>query len=89
VVNLLAYWTDESFDARINTILEDTIAWGIQTAKSRNLLEPWLYLNYALPTQSPYDSYGAENVQKLKVIKKKYDPSNKFGQLWSGGFKLH
>ena len=59
VVNLMAYWTDESFDERITMILEDTVAWGIQTAKSRNLLEPWLYLNYALPTQFPYDSYGA------------------------------
>jgi hypothetical protein len=89
VVNLLAYWTDASFDERIATILEDTIAWGIQTAKSRNLLDPWVYLNYALPTQSPYDSYGAENVRQLKAIKEKYDPSNNFGKFWSGGFKLH
>lgn len=89
VVNLLVYWPDESFDDVVTTILEDTIAWGIHTAKNRNLLDPWEYLNYALPTQSPYDSYGAENVQKLRVIKEKYDPSNKFGQFWSGGFKLH
>lgn len=89
MVNLLAYWTDESFDERITTILEATIAWGVQTAKDRNLLDPWVYLNYALPTQSPYDSYGAENVQQLKAIKEKYDPSNNFGKLWSGGFKLN
>jgi len=88
-VNLLVYWIDESFDERVTTILEGIIAWGIHTAKSRNILDPWPwpYLNYALPTQSLYDSYGTENVQKLKIIKK-YDPSNQFGQIWSGWFKL-
>jgi hypothetical protein len=58
---------------------------GIYTAKSRNILDPWLYLNYPLSTQSLYDSYGTESVQKLKILEKKYAPSNQF---WSGEFKL-
>jgi FAD/FMN-containing dehydrogenase len=49
---------------------------------------PWLYLNYALPWQKVYESFGDANHQKMKDVKKRYDPNNVFGRLWPGGFKL-
>lgn len=47
-----------------------------------------IYLNYATKDQDSISSYGAVNVQKLKVAAKKYDPEQVFQKLVPGGFKL-
>ncbi|KAH8671557.1 FAD binding domain-containing protein [Xylariales sp. PMI_506] len=49
---------------------------------------PFLYLNYAYPTQNPIASYGAKNVALLKEISGKYDASQFFQNRVTGGFKL-
>lgn len=43
--------------------------------------EPHSYVNYAIGGESLQEVYGkeAERIQKLKDLKKKWDPSNKFG----------
>lgn len=64
------------------------IKWATQEAKKRNVLHPWLYINYALPDQDVYSSYGRDNIKVLKQIQAKYDNKNLLAKLWKGGFKL-
>lgn len=48
----------------------------------------WRYLNYVNPSQDPFSSYGAENVQFLKNVSLQYDPTGFFQHRVSGGFKI-
>ena len=57
-------------------------------AARKGLLKTFLYLNDAAKDQRPIDSYGHENVQKLKRISREYDPDGVFQTLVKGGFKL-
>jgi hypothetical protein len=49
---------------------------------------PWLHLNYAHGSQDVLQSYGAENVAKLKAVSARYDPDGVFQKLCPGGFKM-
>ncbi|KAJ7605457.1 hypothetical protein DFH06DRAFT_1348718 [Mycena polygramma] len=88
IFGIAAYYDDPSLDESMNKWSQDIIAWGTEEAKKRELFEPWIYLNYALPDQDVFASFGAANEQKMISLKKQYDPENVFGQLWPGGFKL-
>ncbi|KAF2196370.1 FAD-binding domain-containing protein [Delitschia confertaspora ATCC 74209] len=48
----------------------------------------FVYLNYAAGWQNPLASYGQENVNFIKSVAKKYDPSGLFQTGVPGGFKL-
>lgn len=52
------------------------------------MLRKFEYLNYAGPHQSPLASYGADNLNFLRQISKKYDPTGVFQSKVPGGFKL-
>lgn len=47
----------------------------------RNEEEPHSYVNYAIGGEPMEEVYGrdAERIQKLRTLKRKWDPSNKFG----------
>lgn len=64
-----------------------TDAWK-QQSKQRGLDIPFIFTNDASRDQNPIAGYGAANVQKLKTIAKKYDPSQLFQNQQSGGFLL-
>jgi hypothetical protein len=49
---------------------------------------PYVYLDYADKTQDPLSGYGTENIKKMKVASKKYDPLGVFQRLVPGGFKI-
>lgn len=49
---------------------------------------PWQHLNYAAADQSPLQSYGPENVAKMRAAAAKYDPHGVFQRLCPGGFKI-
>lgn len=49
---------------------------------------PFVYLNYAHPSQDPLGSYGAENVDFIREVSAKYDPRGFFQQRLPGGFKI-
>ena len=48
----------------------------------------YLFLNQAGEEQPVFQSYGAENLKKLKDIREKYDPLKVFTELLPGGWKL-
>ncbi|KAK5993998.1 FAD-dependent monooxygenase sdcF [Cladobotryum mycophilum] len=49
---------------------------------------PWVYLNYAHATQEVLQSYGPDNVRKIREAAVKYDPEGVFQRLCPGGFKI-
>ncbi|KAF5009450.1 hypothetical protein FDECE_4333 [Fusarium decemcellulare] len=48
----------------------------------------WEYLNYADYTQDPLASYGAENVEFIRKVAEKYDPTGVFQTRLPAGFKI-
>lgn len=57
-------------------------------AQSLGKANGWIYLNYADETQKPLESYGEENVKKIRAAAKKYDPEGVFQTMVPGGFKI-
>lgn len=57
-------------------------------AKSLDSLLPWQYLNYADPSQNPLKSYGPHNLDFLRAVSSKYDPTGVFQRMVPGSFKL-
>lgn len=49
---------------------------------------PWIYLNYAHPSQEVLQSYGQEDLRLICETAAKYDPEKVFQRLCPGGFKL-
>lgn len=49
---------------------------------------PWIYLNYAHPSQDVLQSYGPDNISLICETASKYDPEGVFQHLCPGGFKL-
>lgn len=59
-----------------------------ETATAMGLGSRYVYLNYAALDEPVYAGYGDENLERLKIVKQKYDPENVFGRMWPGYFKL-
>lgn len=49
---------------------------------------PFVYLNYANPSQDPLGSYGVENIAFIRNISAMYDPQGVFQRRVPGGFKI-
>ncbi|KAI1841301.1 hypothetical protein JX266_012537 [Neoarthrinium moseri] len=48
----------------------------------------FIYANYADDSQDPLGSYGADNVQHMREVAAKYDPTGVFQTRIPGGFKI-
>ncbi|KAH9909289.1 hypothetical protein F4778DRAFT_793303 [Xylariomycetidae sp. FL2044] len=74
-------WVVEKVDALIGAVKQ-------YASTIENGMLDWLYMNYAGKNQKVLESYGAENVRKMKDAAAKYDPDQVFQKLCPGGFKL-
>lgn len=54
----------------------------------RNSSVDWQYLNYVDETQTPLESYGKDNVNFMREVAAKYDPSAVFQKKVVSGWKL-
>lgn len=57
-------------------------------AKSDGNYVPYIFMNDASWDQDVIGHYGAENVERLREVQRKYDPELVFQKLAFGGFKL-
>lgn len=57
-------------------------------AKSLDLKINWQYLNYVDQTQNPLKSYGQKNIDFLRKVAAKYDPTQFFQKKVVSGWKL-
>lgn len=48
----------------------------------------WQYLNYVDKTQNPLKSYGADNINFIRKVATKYDPSGMFQKKVVSGWKI-
>ncbi|KAF7416085.1 hypothetical protein PC9H_002345 [Pleurotus ostreatus] len=81
------FWNDPQDSAVMKAKAQEYIKAATELARERGLLNKYIYLNYALDTQNVLESYGAENLKKMREIKSKYDPDNLL-EVWKGGWKL-
>lgn len=49
---------------------------------------PWIYMNYAHSSQDVLQSYGPDNVRRIRDAASRYDPEGVFQYLCPGGFKI-
>ncbi|KAF1828989.1 FAD binding domain-containing protein [Decorospora gaudefroyi] len=68
--------------------LKDFVKLIEDVAREEGVLHPWKYLNFAASFQSPLETYGADELAKLKNVGEKYDPGAVFQTQVPGGFKL-
>jgi len=57
-------------------------------AKSIGLHINWQYLNYVDKTQNPLKSYGQHNINFIRKVAAKYDPSGMFQKKVVSGWKI-
>ncbi|KAJ8130458.1 hypothetical protein O1611_g3172 [Lasiodiplodia mahajangana] len=90
VVNvlLLTYWTDKKDDDRVISFMKKALGRIEENADTRGQRVPFIYWNYAYSHQNALQSYGEENVKKLREASRKYDPDGVFQKGCPGGFKL-
>ncbi|MCJ1405676.1 hypothetical protein MMC11_008905 [Xylographa trunciseda] len=87
-LDLTLQYSHPEDDAAVLNATQTLLAQSIAHAKTQNLYNEFIYLNYALQSQDPIASYGTESVARLREVSKKYDPQGVFQKLCPGGFKL-
>ncbi|KIK65277.1 hypothetical protein GYMLUDRAFT_38710 [Collybiopsis luxurians FD-317 M1] len=86
---ILITWTEPADEPAIKEATNTLGAWGEAEARRRGLLNDFVYLNYANGGQRVYErSVTPEDLDKMREIQQKYDPSGTFENLWRGGYKL-
>ncbi|KAF2469995.1 FAD-binding domain-containing protein [Lindgomyces ingoldianus] len=81
-------WQNEEDDDYIIGMIARLMGTAVKEGKKRGLWVEYVYMNYASEYQDVLGGYGEENVAKLKVVAKKYDPQAIFQTLMPGYFKL-
>ncbi|KAH8660740.1 hypothetical protein BGZ60DRAFT_381647 [Tricladium varicosporioides] len=81
-------WGDSADDAAIEEFVQSVNANITSQLEAVNATSSYIYLNDADLDQPVFAGYPAENVQRLKEIRAKYDPGMIYTNLMPGGFKV-
>ncbi|KAI0160007.1 putative FAD-binding oxidoreductase [Hypoxylon sp. FL1284] len=81
-------WWDAEDDEKAHDYATSMISRIDDASKSRDKYVDYIFMNDAAADQPVIESYGAENVAKLRNTAAKYDPAGVFQHLAAGGFKL-
>ena len=81
-------WANAADDEVINAAVRSIWSQADAIAQRRNLMNRWIYLNYAAQDQDVIGSYGWVNKDKLQKASRKYDPTGIFQKNVPGGWKL-
>ncbi|OAG24666.1 FAD-binding domain-containing protein [Alternaria alternata] len=87
IINLSSRWDNAEDDERVLKANANIVRKMEAEAKRRNLVNDYIYMNYASQFQDVVGSYG-ESADKLRRIARKYDPTEVFQKLQPGYFKL-
>ncbi|KAL4989543.1 hypothetical protein BDW68DRAFT_186378 [Aspergillus falconensis] len=74
--------TDEP---RVRDAIKKIVDVAESTARKEGVWLRYKYINYAARDQAALGSYGVKNVERLKVIARRYDPKSVFQELQGGG----
>ena len=81
-------WYHQKDDELVHSVGKKIIDRVEATAKEMELHHPFIYMNYANISQDVIGSYGEENRNKLREVKKRYDPQGIWDNLWSGYYSV-
>lgn len=84
----LVDWHNANDDATVRAAPIATSEKWKELGKKRGSYVPFLFMNDASRDQNPLAAYGSTNVEKLKAVSRKYDPSQLFQTLQNDGFLL-
>lgn len=85
---LIPRWHDVVYDSIMFDAAQRWVTEAKEATEMLGASNPFVYLNFALASQKPFCSYGAENVAFLRKTAKEYDPDGVFQTLVPGGFKI-
>jgi FAD/FMN-containing dehydrogenase len=83
-----ASWTDEQYDKTIMKMAKGYMEKAVETAREMGAENGYIYMPYSSPYQDVVRGYGEENVEKLKRVAGKYDPTGVLQRFQAGYFKL-
>jgi hypothetical protein len=81
-------WTNPQSDDVMRSAIRSFIYNAKQMAKQMGVHHDYLYANYAEEWQDVMSGYGKANLDILRTISKKYDPTGLFQRRVPGGYKL-
>ncbi|KAJ4292866.1 hypothetical protein N0V88_005524 [Collariella sp. IMI 366227] len=89
VMLLSGLWPDSASNLAVEKTARQAVSAIEARASALGLLRRFRYLNYAAPNQAPLVSYGADQMEFLRHVSRKYDPRGLFQTRVPGGFKLY
>lgn len=81
-------WDDASHDEEILELAENITASLTSAAELKGVLLPYLFMNTAGTGQRVLESFGEGNVNIIKDVASKYDPTAAFQKLQNDGYLL-
>ena len=78
VMLLAALWPNSAFNGEVQKTAQKMTNDIACIAEEMGLSHKFQYINYADPSQDPIDSYGQENVERLREASRKYDQRGSF-----------
>ncbi|KAK6333272.1 hypothetical protein TWF718_011092 [Orbilia javanica] len=88
IVSINLTWMLESQDALAAECVGKAFEKLKQIAQQRGVYHPFEYMNYANGTQDVLGGYGAISGDRLRQVKLEVDPTNDFGTLVKGRYKI-
>jgi hypothetical protein len=88
MVDMTAAYNNKADDRRVQSVIAEIVNEQRALLKQTGHLMDFIYLNYADNSQKVLQSWGNENVAKLRDVSKKYDPNGVFQKQVPGGFKI-
>ncbi|KAB8266935.1 hypothetical protein BDV30DRAFT_247247 [Aspergillus minisclerotigenes] len=85
MVDMTAAYTNTADDALVKAVITDIVNQQRALLKAHGHLIDFIYLNYADISQKVLQSWGADNVAKLRALSKRYDPKGVFQKQVPGG----
>lgn len=73
VVLLSPIWSDPSSAGAVNKLTKEFVNCVEESARKQGLLQPFQYANYAAADQKPLESYGSQQLERLREASRKYD----------------
>jgi FAD/FMN-containing dehydrogenase len=86
VITATFQWGSKEDDEAVYRASKNIIDRSIALGKEMGLHHPYIYQNHAAGDQDVFGEYPAKNRDKLRCIKKKYDPDGVFSSRLNPGY---
>lgn len=84
--NPIAEWSNSADDAQVHSALLQIGDYIKVQSQAKGLYDPFIFANVAAHNQNVLASYGWKNLNFLRGVSRRYDPTGVFQRLQNGGF---